>query len=123
MFRKKIVTAFEKAFKAAAKSVKNAAGKKGSVKIEVQERYDSFALSPKNAVVLAACEAIKAHGIDPVTKISNGGLDANWLTAHGFPTVTLGCGQAAIHTVNEELHVPTFLQACSIGLMLATGVQ
>ena len=122
VFRKKIATEFEKAFKAAAKSVKNAAGKSGSVKVEVQERYDSFALKPKDAIVKTACEAIEAHGISPVTKISNGGLDANWLTAHGFPTVTMGCGQAKIHTVDEELHIPSFLEACSIGLMLATGV-
>jgi tripeptide aminopeptidase len=121
VFRRKIASEFEKAFKAAAKSVKNSAGETGSVSIEVEQRYDSFAISPKEPVVQAACEAIKAHGVEPVTKISNGGLDANWLTAHGFPTVTLGCGQAAIHTVNEELHIPSFLQACSIGLMLATG--
>ena len=114
---------FEKAFKAAAKSMKNAAGKSGSVKFAAEQRYESFALSPKEPVVKAACEAIEAHGIEPVTKISNGGLDANWLTNHGFPTVTLGCGQAAIHTVNEELHVPSFLEACSIGLMLATGAH
>ncbi|MFK7820331.1 MAG: M20/M25/M40 family metallo-hydrolase [Planctomycetaceae bacterium] len=119
-FRKKIAAEFEKAFKAAAKSVKNAAGQTGSVSFDVEQRYDSFAISPKEPVVQAACEAIKDHGIEPVTKISNGGLDANWLTAHGFPTVTLGCGQAAIHTVDEELHIPSFLQACSIGLMLAT---
>ncbi len=122
-FRRKIVAEFEKAFKAAAKSMKNAGGKSGSVKFAAEQRYESFALSPKEPVVKAACEAIEAHGIEPVTKISNGGLDANWLTNHGFPTVTLGCGQAAIHTVNEELHVPSFLEACSIGLMLATGAH
>ena len=26
-------------------------------------------------------------------RISNGGLDANWFSARGIPTVTLGCGQ------------------------------
>jgi len=122
-FRRKIASEFEKTFKVAARSVKNSAGQTGAVRFEVEQRYESFAISPKEAVVVAACEAIEAHGIEPVTKISNGGLDANWLTAHGFPTVTLGCGQAAIHTVDEELHIPSFLEACSIGLMLATGAQ
>jgi tripeptide aminopeptidase len=42
------------------------------------------------------------------------------MVAHGIPTVTLGCGQQDIHTVNESLHVESFLQACQIGLQLAT---
>ena len=54
-------------------------------------------------------------------RISNGGLDANWMVAHGIPTVTLGCGQQDIHTVTESLHVESYLQACRIGLQLATA--
>ena len=66
---------------------------------------------------------IESLGLDPVLKISNGGLDANWMSAHGVPTVTLGCGQDGIHTVNERLHVDSFLQACAIGLKLATASE
>lgn len=120
-FRHRIASEFEKAFRAAARSVRTADGRKGAVEIDIQQRYESFALSEKEPVVQAACEAVRAHGMEPVTKVSNGGLDANWLSAHGFPTVTLGCGQAAIHTVDEELHLPSYLQACNIGLMLATA--
>ena len=43
------------------------------------------------------------------------------MTTHGLPTVTLGCGQAGIHTVKETLDVEQFLQACRIGLLLASG--
>jgi tripeptide aminopeptidase len=57
----------------------------------------------------------------PETRIVNGGLDANWLTRHGLPTVTLGCGQAGIHTVEETLHIDSFLTACHIALRLATA--
>ncbi|MBM4076240.1 MAG: peptidase M20, partial [Planctomycetes bacterium] len=39
----------------------------------------------------------------------------------GFPTVTLGCGQKDIHTINETLNVPNFLKACQIGMLLASG--
>ena len=67
--------------------------------------------------------AARAIGLDAVTHVSNGGLDANWLTAHGLPTVTLGCGQAGIHTVNETLEIDSFLQACRIGLLLATASE
>jgi tripeptide aminopeptidase len=45
------------------------------------------------------------------------------MAAHGFPTVTLGCGQHDIHTVKERLHVPDYLSACRVGLRLATGAE
>jgi tripeptide aminopeptidase len=57
----------------------------------------------------------------PQIRIANGGLDANWMTAHGLPTVTLGCGQQEIHTVNEWLDIPSYLASCRLGLLLATG--
>jgi len=66
---------------------------------------------------------IDAEGHEPELAISNGGLDANWLTAHGIPTVTLGCGQRNIHSVHEELDVAEFHTARRIALRLATGVD
>lgn len=62
-----------------------------------------------------------AVGLTPLRAVSNGGLDANWLSARGIPTVTLGCGQQNVHTVSEQLDVKAFLNACRIGLQLATG--
>lgn len=120
-FRHRIAAEFEKAFRAAVKVVRAADGRCGSVSVDVDQRYDSFRLNKKESTVLAASAAVRAHGMEPILKISNGGLDANWLSAHGFPTVTMGCGQSGIHTVAEELHVPTFLHACDIGLTLGTA--
>ena len=65
--------------------------------------------------------AIRAVGLDPQTRISNGGLDANWLSARGLPTVTLGSGQTNVHTVNETLNLDDYLNGCRIGVLLATG--
>lgn len=121
IFRKKIVEAFRKAFEKAAKSVKSSDGKKGRIEFKSDLKYESFRLDPKEPVVALAKSAIERIGLTPEIIIANGGLDANWLTAHGFPTVTLGCGQRDIHTVSESLHVPTFLQACQIGMLLASG--
>ncbi len=121
-FRQKIAAEFGKAFRSAARTITNAAGKRGSVEVDVQPRYESFAISPDEPVVVAAAAALQAAGLTPEMKVSNGGLDANWMTAHGLPTVTLGCGQASIHTVDEFLHVPSFLQACDIAVALATAV-
>jgi Di- and tripeptidases len=120
-FRKKIVEAYLKAFVKAAKSIKNSAGKTGGVTFEAIHKYEAFRLDPESEVVQVAMRAIREAGLTPELKISNGGLDANWMFAHGFPTVTLGCGQDGIHTVKEVLHIDTFLDACRIALLLATG--
>lgn len=120
-FRKRIVDEIRKAFECAAKKLKNSSGQRGSVTFWSELKYESFALDPNELSVQTAKAAVESLGLDPVLKISNGGLDANWMTAHGVPTVTLGCGQDGIHTVNERLHVDSFLQACAVGLKLATA--
>jgi tripeptide aminopeptidase len=119
-FRRQIIKRIETAFQVAAKEVRTAAGKTGSVKIAGKLDYDSFRLSPKERCVAAAENAIRTLGGTPTHAISNGGLDANWLTLHGIPTVTLGCGQRAIHTVDEELDIPDFQLARRIAMRLAT---
>ena len=78
--------------------------------------------SPRDPEVAAAIEA-EGAGIDHVVDytVTNGGLDANWLNARGIPTVTLGCGQNNIHTVEEWLDLVEFHRARRIALRLATG--
>jgi tripeptide aminopeptidase len=71
--------------------------------------------------VLAAEAALAAIGREPYRAVTNGGLDANWLTARGIPTVTLGCGQMFPHTVREQLDIAAFQSACRVGLRLATA--
>ena len=120
-FRVKIVNAFREAFMKAAKQVSTDNGQSGRVEFRADHKYESFALNLAEPCVIAAVNAIRCVGLGPETRISNGGLDANWMTAHGLPTVTLGCGQAGIHTTDEVLHVPSYLHACQIALQLATA--
>jgi tripeptide aminopeptidase len=120
-FRIRIVKEIEGAFKRAASAVRSTAGKFGKVTIKGELDYESFRLSPDEPCVVAAGVAIKAEGIEPELAVTNGGLDANWLTAHGIPTVTLGCGQRNIHTVSEQLDIAEFQQSRRIALRLATG--
>lgn len=122
-FRSKIVNAYEKAFQSAASRVKNASGQTGCATIQTYHKYESFRLPESDPSVQAAKAAIQSLGLSPFTRVINGGLDANWLTAHGFPTVTLGCGQSGIHTVEESLQIDQFLQACRIALHLVQTVQ
>lgn len=123
VFRKRIVDEMRKAFERAAKELKNSAGQRGSVTFRAELKYEAFRLSEDEPTVQAAINAVTASGLTPELRISNGGLDANWMTAHGIPTVTLGCGQSGIHTPEERLHVPSYLSACGIALRLASGVE
>lgn len=122
-FRQKIVDAIEAAFTKAAADLTNQEGRAGSIEYTHRLKYEAFRLNEDEPAVTAAAAAITATGLEPVEKISNGGLDANWITSHGLPTVTLGCGQEHIHTVAERLHVPSFRQACDIAWRLATDTD
>jgi tripeptide aminopeptidase len=121
VFRGRIISAIEKAFRQAAKKVKNAKRQTGEVTISGHLDYEAFRLDPKEPCVRTAEAAIRDLGLTPQRAISNGGLDANWLSARGIPTVSLGCGQENAHTPNERLCLPEFHKACRIGLSLATG--
>jgi tripeptide aminopeptidase len=121
-FRSRIVKAIEKAFTDAAKRVQSASGRRGRVTCEGRLDYEAFRLDDDEPCVVAATEAVRAVGLEPRLDVSNGGLDANWMAANGIPTVTLGCGQADIHTTNERLDLAVFENACRIALRLATGV-
>lgn len=121
-FRARIISEMERAFKHAAATLTNASGAKGSVKIDGRLDYESFHLDRTEPCVAAAVAAIEAQGLAPEYSIANGGLDANWLTANGFPCVTLGCGQHDIHTVDEYVEIDEFATACRVALRLATKV-
>jgi tripeptide aminopeptidase len=120
-FRKQIITAYKMAFEKAAQTLKNDEGATGRIEFNVFEKYESFRIADDSPVVQTALRAIELVGLTPSIHTTNGGLDANWLTARGLPTVTLGCGQRDVHTVSESLHVPTYLDACRIALALATA--
>ncbi len=93
-FRRQIVRAIERAFHEAAGEVRSSLGGGGKVRFEGRLDYESFRLSDDDPSVLEAEAAICALGRHPVRVVSNGGLDANWMSARGIPTVTLGCGQS-----------------------------
>ena len=120
-FRGQIIKAIEKAFADAAKEIKSSEGKRGSVLIEGRLDYEAFLIDPQSDCVRLAEEAATAVGRQPQRAVSNGGLDANWLNAHGIPTVTLGCGQMNVHMTSEMLDLAAYRDACRIALRLATG--
>ena len=118
-FREQIVAEFESAFRRSAAEVRNVRGDSGELTFRSEQKYESFRLPDDEPAVAAAADAIGSQGLEPQRAIGNGGLDANWMTAHGLPTVTLGCGQHSIHTVDEWLDIDEFLAACRIAVELA----
>ena len=120
-FRRKILDRWRRAFEAAAKKATSVDGLAASVEWAEELKYEAFKLPASSPVVASAKAAAKACGLEPRTVVGNGGLDANWLVAHGIPTVTLGCGQRGIHTTAETLHLPDYFDACDVAFELATA--
>lgn len=122
-FRRQMVREIQAAFRNAAKAVRNHQGRTGRVRFSGRLDYESFKLADDQPCVLAAEAAVQTAGRTPQRAISNGGLDANWITAHGIPTVSLGCGQHNAHTPREYLDLREFRFACQVALLLATGTE
>ncbi len=120
-FRRRVVRAIQQAFRQAAHAVVNIQGRRGRVEIRGRLDYEAFQLARDEPSVAAAEATIRSIGGVPCRVVSNGGLDANWMTARGIPTVSLGCGQVNPHTTAERLDLAQFHQACRIALRLATG--
>ncbi len=120
-FRQQIVERYQECFRHAARQVRSHQGVAGRVTIRGRLDYESFRLADDEPAVLAAEAAVRRAGGQPMRAISNGGLDANWLTARGIPTVSIGCGVENAHTAGERLDLRQFRMACQIALSLATG--
>lgn len=123
VFRGRIVKQIENSFRKAAKTVRNSQGKCGEVEIEGHLDYEAFRLADDEPSLLTAETAVRSVAGSAVRAVSNGGLDANWMTSRGIPTVTLGCGHVNPHTTQERLDLSQFRQACRIALRLATGSE
>jgi tripeptide aminopeptidase len=119
-FAKRITAAYKAAFQAAADRLRNDAGRRAKVKFTARLDYHPFRLRDDVPVVRLACRAVESLGSKPVVKVANGGLDANWIVRHGVPTVTLGAGQNAIHTVDEYVDLTEFAAGCRLAVALAT---
>ncbi|MEM6779501.1 MAG: M20/M25/M40 family metallo-hydrolase [Planctomycetota bacterium] len=119
-FRTRIVNEMRQAFLSASEQVTDTMGRCGGIQWSSHVDYEAFALPDQHPSVQAAQAALMEMGYHPQCKVADGGLDANWLFKHGIEAVTLGCGQAAIHTVDETLRIDHFLDACSLATSFVT---
>lgn len=119
-FTSAITDAFKQSFIKAAQQVKDDGGEAARARFESRADYFPFRLPDDAPAVVHARHAAESIGLKPTTVFSHGGLDANWFARHGMPTVTIGAGQHEIHTVNEFVDIPEFLDGCRLAVALAT---
>src|SRR5262249_15249906 len=119
-FVREITAAFRDAFRAAAKQVSDHRGRTAKVRFAKRLDYYPFRLKADSPVVRHALAAAKRAGWTAKLRVTNGGLDANWMVRHGIPTVTFGAGQHNAHTVEESVNLAEFEEGCRLALALAT---
>ena len=119
-FIKAITAAYRDSFRRAAQQVRDDKGRTAKVQFRTRQDYLPFRLKPAAAVVRQALAAGENAGLQPMLRIGNGGLDANWMARHRIPTITLGAGQNNIHAVGEYVDLKEFEAGCRMALALAT---
>jgi tripeptide aminopeptidase len=116
-----ITAAYKAAFKKAAGQVRDDRGRSAKVRFNTRREYFPYHLKPTAPVVRHAQAAAESAGLKPTLRLSNGGLDANWLVRNGVPTVSFGAGQNNIHSIGEYVDLGEFRAACKLALALATA--
>ena len=81
--------------------------------------YYPYRLNENSPVVQVAQTVAATLGWQTTLKLSNGGLDANWLARHGIPTLTIGAGQHDVHTIAEYADLKEFIDGCTFAMALA----
>jgi tripeptide aminopeptidase len=119
-FVRTITAAYRQAFRAAAGEVRDDRGRGARVRFRARLDYHPFRLKPDAHVVRHALAAAERAGRPARLRVTNGGLDANWLVRHRIPTVTFGAGQRNVHTTEEYVELADFLDGCRLALALAT---
>jgi len=120
-FRRQIIARWQAAFRAATAGVTNQDGQRGSVAFGPGPTYEAFALEEDEPVVQHMLAAARQCAIDATLVSNDGGMDANWIVAHGIPAVTIGAGQRQVHTADEWIDLTDFDKACELAVALAIG--
>ncbi|PML80414.1 M20/M25/M40 family metallo-hydrolase [Enterovibrio norvegicus] len=83
-----------------------AAEKHGAeIEIESTRSYNAYRIADDNPHVIAIKAAFEAIGIEPMTKPTGGGSDANVFNEKGLTTVNLSTGMSKVHTTDEFIAI------------------
>jgi tripeptide aminopeptidase len=122
-FLRTITSTIQTAFAEAAASVTDHKGNAGSIQFDCSEDYHSFRIPEDSPVVTATATACSQLGLTCTPKITDGGLDANFLNVKGIPTVTLGAGQHNPHTVDEYADLNEYRTCCRLLLCIVANAS
>jgi tripeptide aminopeptidase len=114
-----ITAAYRQAFQQAAREVVDDKGNRAKLKFHTHRSYFPYRLRENSKVVQTIQRVAATLGWQTTLKLSNGGLDANWLARHGIPALTFGAGQHDVHTIAEYADLKEFLDGCKLALALA----
>src|SRR5262249_10801500 len=87
-FTRKITRSYPGAFEKAAGRVCDHKNRRAKIRFHSRLDYYPFHLKPSAPVVRHALQAANRAGLACTLRVTNGGLDANWMVRHGIPTVT-----------------------------------
>lgn len=120
-FLEEITSAIQTTFEEAAASVTDHQGQAGSINFTVKKDYHAFRIPEDSPVVQLTSTALRAFGLTCSSKVTDGGLDANFLNLKGVPTVTLGAGQHNPHTLDEYADLNEYRTCCRLLLKLVAN--
>ncbi len=87
---------------------------KATCEIKIHQEYASFFVSEDQAPVSLAKKALDMLQIDAKVQKGGGGSDANIINAGGVPTVIIGTGMHAYHTVHEYIETADLHKGAAI---------
>jgi tripeptide aminopeptidase len=122
-FVRTITAAYREAFAAASRRLRDDKDRGAKVRFHARLDYHPFRLKPDAEVVRLAQMAAHIAGFDPILRVTNGGLDANWMVRHGVPCVSFGAGQRNVHTVDEYVDLEDYRDGCRLALALAVAEE
>ena len=117
-FRQQIIKRWKAAFSGAAQRYSNQHGQSGAVAFGPGPTYESFVLDDSEPTVQRIVAAAKACDINADLVSNDGGMDANWIVAHGIPAVTIGAGQRDVHKPDEWIDLGDFERACRLAVAI-----
>ena len=119
-FRRRIIEAWKLEFTKATQSLTNQDGQHGAVSFGTGPTYEAFALREDEPVVERLQRAAARCQIETHLVSNDGGMDANWIVAHGIPAVTIGAGQRDVHMPAEWIDLSDFATVCQLIYTVAT---
>lgn len=92
----------------------------GSVKIDIESSYRTYAISPDQPPYRSAKQAIETLGFPFLPKPSGGGTDGNIYNEAGIPCIVLSTGMSDVHTSAEHIAVQDLIDSARVLITLLT---